>query len=294
MPPKVSKEKQSCHECDLEVTEKDKALLCHICRKWYHIRCQRVTQADYEFLKKTDDSIQWFCKLCKGASLNLFKMITGLNHRQDIIDKQVNDLRVDVNNCNTKLDTQSKVMTSMKDDISKIEQNLPSLVSKKVVSLLEDKVEVEKREKNIIFFNIPESDSRDADEKFVRNLVNHELGVDMSNVVVDDITRLGSKPKNRSDKSRPLKITIQDRETRADIFKNAYRLKDADSDLHKKVGIGRDLTKSQREDYKLLKQKLSNLRENYPNKKWVIRGDDVVELKQGPGFPPQGDQRGGK
>jgi hypothetical protein len=44
---------------------------------------------------------------CRGASLGLFKMMTVMHKRQEEIKNQVTDL----NNCNTKLDAQSKVMT---------------------------------------------------------------------------------------------------------------------------------------------------------------------------------------
>lgn len=48
---------------------------------------------------------------CRGASLGLFKMMTVMHKRQEEIENQVTDLCADINNCNTKLDAQSKVMT---------------------------------------------------------------------------------------------------------------------------------------------------------------------------------------
>jgi hypothetical protein len=67
MPPKVVK--ACCNECEKDVLNGDKALIhfvCAICEKWYmyHTKCQRVPNGDYEFLKKSDDSIQWLTVIC--------------------------------------------------------------------------------------------------------------------------------------------------------------------------------------------------------------------------------------
>lgn len=181
----------------------------------------------------------------------------------------------------------------MRDNISEIEQNLPSIISKKVVTLLEDRVEEEKREENLIFFNVPENEAQERNEKFIRDLCNDSLGLDLSNVTINEVVRLGPKPKSRTDKSRLVKVVIRDRETRANILKGAYRLKDAEQKLHKKVGIGRDLTKSQREQGKALRLKLAKLKNDFPNKKWAIHRDQVVEITPRPGFPQRRDQGGG-
>ena len=49
MPPKVVK--ACCNECEKDVFNGDKALISTICEKWYHTKCQKVQNGDYEFLK---------------------------------------------------------------------------------------------------------------------------------------------------------------------------------------------------------------------------------------------------
>lgn len=57
--------------------------------------------------------------------------------------------------------------------------------------------------------------------------------------------------------------------------------------------IGRDLTTSQREQGTAPRLKLAKLKNDFPNKKWAIRRDQVVEITPGLGFPQRGDQGGG-
>ena len=65
MAPKSNKNNK-CHDCGKDVITNEKALSCSICENWYHIKGQRVPILDYDFLFKSDDSIQWICKVVKG------------------------------------------------------------------------------------------------------------------------------------------------------------------------------------------------------------------------------------
>lgn len=286
MPPK---KRNSCSTCDKDVGNNDKALGCSICENWYHIKCERVTIDDYEFLKKSDNSIQWYCKSCKGASLKLFKMITMMHKRQDDMDNKMDSLTQDVGNCLAQIGDNKSALNNLKDDLTDLKDTLPIIVSRRVVSVIQDKVEEDKREDNLIFFNVPESESIEVDEEFILELCKESLGV--NDIQINEASRLGPKPKSNNDKARIVKVMIKNKESRSNILKNAYKLKDAKKDTHKKVGIGRDLTRSQREHNKLLRTKLAKMVKDFPNKKFSIRNDQVVEV--GPGFPPRGDQGGG-
>ena len=58
MAPKSNKN-DKCHDCGKGVITNEKALSCSICENWYHIKGQKVPILDYDFLFKSDDSIQW-------------------------------------------------------------------------------------------------------------------------------------------------------------------------------------------------------------------------------------------
>jgi len=57
----------------------------------------------------------------------------------------------------------------------------------------------------------------------------------------------GAKPRSADDRYRLLKVVIRDNETRGTILKNAHMLKDWSKAVHKKVGIGKNLTRTQHE-----------------------------------------------
>ena len=40
----------------------DKAICCDLCIKWIHIRCKKLNDLDYEYLKSNDET--WYCKTC--------------------------------------------------------------------------------------------------------------------------------------------------------------------------------------------------------------------------------------
>ncbi|CAC5358722.1 unnamed protein product [Mytilus coruscus] len=153
MAPKVTKD--ICNNCSKDVVSNDRALSCSICAKWFHIKCERFQVADYDFLQKSDDSIQW-----------------SLKHY-------------------------NKGINSVDKNISELNENLPiTIVSQRISQIIDDKSEEEKREANIIIFGIPESEegnSRIKDTEFIQGLCRDSLEID--NIAIDEITRLGAKPK---------------------------------------------------------------------------------------------------
>ena len=119
----------------------------------------------------------------------------------------------------------------------------------------------------MIFFNVPEKDTStvEADKQFVLDLCSESLGME-TNISICDLQKFGAKPKTADDRYRLLKVIIKDNETRGTILKNAHMLKDSSKAIHKKVGIGKDLTRTQREHNKALCQKLNKMKKDFPNK----------------------------
>ena len=112
-----------------------------------------------------------------------------------------------------------------------------------------------------------------VDTDIVKDVVEEALKIE--NVEIKEVQRLG-KYVTGSEKERPLKVTIEKRETRGNILKNSYKLKS--SSKFKNVGIGRDLTKKQREANKILRKDLVKARADQPEKNWVIRRDKIIEI----------------
>lgn len=279
------KDKFDCEDCNKDVVQEDKALICRVCEKWYHIKCQRISVAEYEFLQKSDDSIQWFCKSCKGASQKMFKMLTLVHKRQDQIETEVKTLNNGMKECNSKIDSQSKAVHEIVQDVSDIKMHMPTMISEKVGEFLQDKHEEEIREKNLVFFNVKEQETDNPKESDIATVVDGICGdvLNVTAVELKDITRLGRFNPGAAN-MRPLRVTIESRAVRGGILKNAHKLRNSVN--FKKVGISRDLTKKQREINKGLRKELQTVQKRFPDRNWGIRRDKIVELPR-TGDPPQ-------
>ncbi|CAG2208047.1 unnamed protein product [Mytilus edulis] len=146
------------------------------------------------------------------------------------------------------------------------------------ITIIDDKSEEEKREANVIIFGIPETeegDSKMKDTEFIQGLCSDSLGVD--NIDIDEITRLGVKPKKGSGKFRLTRLVVKDNTSRNNLFRNAYKLKDTKIGAQKKVGKGRDLIKKQKEINNALRIELGQMKKDFPHRSLAIRREKIVE-----------------
>lgn len=116
---------------------------------------------DYEFLKKSDESIQWFCKGCTGASCKMYKMLSLVNKRQDQLESDMKSLSNSVAECYSKIDTQSVSVKAIQSEVHGLKENLPRLITK----TLNDKHEEEVRENNLLVFNVHEQKGGNRKDK---------------------------------------------------------------------------------------------------------------------------------
>ena len=63
--PSGNNPKYPCGICTKIVSYRHKAIQCDLCNYWNHIKCDNVENKTYETLKKSDDCVKHFCKLCK-------------------------------------------------------------------------------------------------------------------------------------------------------------------------------------------------------------------------------------
>ena len=93
---------------------------------------------------------------------------------------------------------------------------------------------------------------------------------------IDQVLRLGEKNKNRA---RLLRIKVQNTEIKRKILRNSNKLnEDKVTDPKKKIYINEDLTKTQREINKTLRDQLKAL-PTEERKKYTIRVNKIVARK---------------
>ncbi len=133
----------------------------------------------------------------------------------------------------------------------------------------------EDRKRNIIFFNIPESKSKDMNErvKHDKEEAKEITKICSATIKKDDMLkakRLGKIPDD--DKPRPLLIEVSSDEKKRALFKNLSKLQNA-PDKYKTVSVRNDLTKKQREQEKTLREEAKKKeQEDSGEAKFKVRG----------------------
>ena len=142
---------------------------------------------------------------------------------------------------------------------------------------IEEKARIEKRKKNLIATNIPESNAAGADRTKLEYLIRNKLNIN-EDIIITDITRLGTRIAN---KDRMLRFTLEDLRSKKLILSKATTLRHLEEgDDYYKVYVKPDLTPKQAEASKNLVAELKKTREeNHPRKYKIYRGS-IVELNE--------------
>ena len=151
----------------------------------------------------------------------------------------------------------------------------------------------EERQDNVIIFNAPEPNTNlkevriCEDTELVKNLCNEvcEIDIDTQNDIAD-VIRLGRKPEGEG-KPRPLKVLMKNTGKKTQLFKNLWKLRDADAKLNCLI-IQNYLTKKEREDEKkLVDEAKAKEASTAGNSRYRVRGPPwarrVVKLRPTPG-----------
>ena len=137
-----------------------------------------------------------------------------------------------------------------------------------------EEIERERRKKNVMIFNLQESELGEATERYREDeenigvLLLEEMGVE--DIQIEKIIRLGKK----NERNRPLLVRLRDEKSRGEIMKGASRLRH--SIRFPKVYITKDMTESERENDKKLRNELREKR-GRGGASFVIRKGRVME-----------------
>lgn len=258
-----------CKVCKHMVT--DEGVQCDRCESWVHGvsggGCSGLSPSMYNFIVMNPaKSIKWFCPACEKE--------TTVSNPDDKLAQQ-----------GAKLETLTAIVLALQQqnkiilDLLMKEQTIEEKIKVQVTEALDNQKEKEDRMNNIVMFNIQESSAkgRDAEMKHdqdeIKKILTHVLpDLDPSKITDQNITRLGRRadPTNTTPnpKPRPVKLVLDNAETRNRILKKAWTLKDCDN--YKRVGISADKTLEERKADRLARQEFLR-RKN--------EGDDVIMYK---------------
>ena len=160
------------------------------------------------------------------------------------------------------------------------EEEMIKKVMDKVVEHLGEIQEKEKKKKNIIIFNIPESkkaeigDRVSDDKKKCEEVFQGALRI--RDAKIERIFRIG---RENNGKIRPVIVELSEVETKWELIKRSKCLKDEDNPEMKQVIIAPDLTRKEREENDKLREELKQRRQN--GGRWIIRKGKVIKLHNG-------------
>ena len=141
---KDSKEnKEKCGDCGQMVTSREKGIQCEICDKWFHAKCQCVSDETYKQLQKSQ-GLHWFCKSCDKVIVQLWGAVTTLQKKQETMEAEMTEIGKEMKRLNgeihgIRIDFEKKIKEGMKgleekvkkmnsDDIKNSQEEIKRLI----------------------------------------------------------------------------------------------------------------------------------------------------------------------
>ena len=309
----TQKSSDNCAGCDARVKRNDEGLKCDGCDRWFHIACERVGKVMYKALKDHEDLI-WFCGGCREESKkikDIRKEVEGLVDEkmkkmeerligmkeeisEEILGKVKAEWMVEITRLRTDLVDEVNSIKHKLDQIGMSINNRPETTEEEIVTaeevkstVLQEMEEAEERKRracNVVLYNIPESKSEvtderiEADANWCMEMCTETLEVEVGKEDIDSIIRLGKKPETEQGKPRPILLKLKKEKTKWEILTNAKKLRNANSQVMKKVGIAKDMTKKEMEENSKLRKDLKE-RQDRGEKGWKIKNGKLIKAE---------------
>jgi len=99
-----------------------KAIECEICKGWFHIGCVDITENEFEVLAEhTLGTIHWYCATCNVKSLELLRLVFGLQDRLLKTEREMDNMKRDTNSKLSKIESEYE---AVRDDIKALSQKI--------------------------------------------------------------------------------------------------------------------------------------------------------------------------
>ena len=96
-----------CSVCKKSVAKNQKAVLCELCNRWSHAKCNNISKEEYDRLIDEVDDIPWACLHCINDAMPF-----GWESNESLyltMTKGSNFLKADLQNINICLDKDKKI-----------------------------------------------------------------------------------------------------------------------------------------------------------------------------------------
>ena len=288
-----------CEDCGKFFrSDRDKVLECEFCAKHFCIKCLKYKAGEYEATRKP--GCMWFCMPCKPK---IEKNILNEKMIEERCKFYFETINIRLAEVEMKLEgkcDETQVKEIVKKAIEEegthrqrrdvaIEATNGNANDKTMQETLKEVQDRRDRECNVMIFNAPEPETH---LKEVREREDRELVIGLYNEVcgmqidaqkdITGVIRLGIRPMEEG-KPRPLKVLLREKETKVGLFKNLWKLREAE-EKYKTLSIQHDLTKKEREEErKLMEESRAREARDEGKHKYRVRGPPwarkIVQLK---------------
>src|SRR5664279_3695907 len=201
-----------CGVCKKAVMKADKGIMCDLCETWFHCKCQDMVDDTYKLMNQ--DKIHFYFGGCDKVVGKILKALTDMNVRQDKMEetltkieselfKQGNDKNVvkkkDMEEEMRKVRLELKeVRDSVKGDSSLVlrdEERIEKLhkevgeMRMNVREAVEEKLEIERRKRNLVIHGVPETDAEQDIDTFAE-IIGEGLHMDFDRHI-ETLMRIG-------------------------------------------------------------------------------------------------------
>ena len=302
-----------CEVCNEEsLSDEVQMLECEVCEMHLCHTCLKISDEEYEFLSKRSD-MHWFCASCEGSALlsikndkeiaqrcaDYFKVLEDrLQQAEDVIQSKADIEHVVRLEIALDAKAEKAQLEQVLEKVSTMEKNMrpatagaqsscdlpnePSTVSDSV-SELRDR---EARKDNLVFFNIPESNNDDAENRKLHDISTvielFDTEFDIQTTATNPV-RLGKKQLNAR-YPRPLRVTVEDEQMKWKVLKASKNLKDPRKEENKLIYIKRDMTRMERGMEADLRKQLAEKRKEAEDRgvqcSWAIRRGKLINQQR--------------
>lgn len=265
-----------CAVCVKVVLDSDEGICCDgLCVRWFHRDCMKIPRTEYTKLAG-DSTLKWYCSRadCKSedstAELSnklslLISKVSDLATKEEFkeINTGISDLNKKVDVLTAKLSEFEPRLAAAEEGITKMESEIKELKKGSTApgneeELFAEMTERARRLRNVIVYNIPESNRKRPEDK-----KSHDIGMITKIYEILDLQlpnnisffRLGKA----GGRDRPIKVMFRDEDSVVTLLKrfSSETLSSADDSLSE-ISVGRDRTQKERQYSAVLRKQMDD------------------------------------
>ena len=271
---------KKCNACELAMNregERRPGIHCKDCRKEHCNNCAGLTVEQCEMMRSIEKGF-WSCKECESKNADLKAVLDSmktiktelgtikegqaevveavvkrLDRIEDVQEKQEKHLsahEVAIKKNTKKVEEGDRRVTRLEEQVEKISQNMSgeAVMMRQTNAVVKEILEIEKCGKNLIFGNVPEPSSDNADDETAKDEnqlseIFKELGLD--EIKPTKVLRVGKK----AHYPRKVKVIFRTQEDRDKVLDRGESVK-----LAKGIFITNDRTYNQRQEARLYRE----------------------------------------